>query len=69
MPTFHYQAISETGAASKGEIEAESVDAASAALAARGFIPTQVREARGASLDPEGARVFQFLLRPSKRRN
>ena len=31
MPTFHYQAISETGAASKGEIEAESVDAASTA--------------------------------------
>jgi type IV pilus assembly protein PilC len=45
MPTFHYQAISDTGAASKGEIEAESVQAASAALASRGLIPMQVRGA------------------------
>jgi type IV pilus assembly protein PilC len=65
MPTFHYQAISDTGAASKGEIEAESVDAASAALAARGFIPTQVREARGAALTLK-APAFSNFLAPVK---
>ena len=61
MPTFHYQAISETGAASKGEIEAESVDAASAALASRGFIPTQVREARGAALTLQAPALSNFF--------
>jgi type IV pilus assembly protein PilC len=47
MPKFNYQAITETGASAKGEIQAESVEAASGLLAARGYIPTQVRESRG----------------------
>ena len=61
MPTFHYQAISETGAASKGEIEAESVDAASTALAARGLIPTQVRSAHGASSAQQPSALSNFF--------
>jgi type IV pilus assembly protein PilC len=61
MPTFRYQAVSDTGAASKGEIEAESVAAASAALAARGFIPMQVREARGASLGLQAPRLSNLF--------
>lgn len=61
MPTFRYQAISDTGAASKGEIEAESVEAASAALASLGFIPMQVREARGASLAVQAPAFSNFF--------
>jgi len=53
MPKFSYQAITETGAATKGEIEAESVENASSLLAARGYIPTAVRENRGRT--PAGA--------------
>ena len=62
MPTFHYQAISDTGAASKGEIEAESVQAASAALASRGLIPMQVRGAAPALKKPG----FSSFLAPVK---
>jgi type IV pilus assembly protein PilC len=58
MPTFHYQAISDTGAASKGEIEAESVQAASAALASRGLIPMQVRGAAPALKKPAFSGFF-----------
>ena len=61
MPTFHYQAISDTGAASKGEIDAESMDAASAAIASRGFIPTQVREVRGAALTLQAPALSNFF--------
>jgi type IV pilus assembly protein PilC len=49
MPKFVYEAINETGASTKGEIEADSVQSASNALAARGLIPTQVRERRKAA--------------------
>ncbi len=48
MPTFKYQAISDSGATLKGEIEADSVEAASMALTNQGYIPTQVRAAVGA---------------------
>ncbi|TFG40345.1 MAG: type II secretion system F family protein, partial [Syntrophobacterales bacterium] len=61
MPTFRYQAISDTGAASQGEIEAESADAASAALASRGFIPMQVSQARGASRSLQTPAFSNFL--------
>ncbi len=60
MPKFSYQAITETGAAAKGEIEAESVAAASSLLAARGYIPTQVRENRGRSQSGSGAGISLF---------
>jgi len=46
MPKFSYQAITETGAATKGEIEADSIESASNLVAARGYIPTQVRPSR-----------------------
>jgi type IV pilus assembly protein PilC len=48
MPKFSYQAITETGATTKGDIDADSVEGASGLLAARGLIPTQVTAARGA---------------------
>src|SRR5512137_998334 len=60
MPKFSYQAITETGAAAKGEIEAQSVAAASSLLAARGYIPTQVRENRGRSPSGSGAGISLF---------
>jgi type IV pilus assembly protein PilC len=44
MPNFSYKALTETGASAKGEIEADSVESASSLIAARGYIPTQVRE-------------------------
>ncbi|MGE5255108.1 MAG: type II secretion system F family protein [Hyphomicrobiales bacterium] len=46
MPKFSYQAITDTGAATKGEIEADSIESASSLVAARGYIPTQVRPSR-----------------------
>jgi type IV pilus assembly protein PilC len=60
MPKFSYQAITETGAPAKGEIEAETPEAASSLLAARGYIPTQVREARGRSQSASGAGLSLF---------
>jgi type IV pilus assembly protein PilC len=43
MPKFSYQAITETGASTSGEIEAESLESANSMLAARGYIPTRVK--------------------------
>jgi len=43
MPKFSYQAITETGATTSGEIEAESLENANTLLASRGYIPTRVR--------------------------
>ena len=66
MPKYSYQAINETGAAAKGEIEADSAASASAALAARGLIPTKVSEVGkggGAALDFSGMAGF---MRPVK---
>lgn len=44
MPGFSYKAIDESGARVSGTIEAESVQSASALLAARGLIPSRVTE-------------------------
>jgi type IV pilus assembly protein PilC len=44
MAKYAYQAITETGTANKGVIEAESLEAANTKLTAQGYIPTQVRE-------------------------
>jgi type IV pilus assembly protein PilC len=49
MPKFSYKAITETGAATKGEIDADSVQSASSLIAARGLIPTQVSGHKAAS--------------------
>ena len=43
MPTYQYEAITETGATTSGEIEADSLEAANNMLAARGYIPTRVK--------------------------
>jgi len=43
MPKFSYQAITETGATTSGEVEAESLESANSILASRGFIPTRVK--------------------------
>jgi type II secretory pathway component PulF len=47
MPKFSYKAITETGSSTRGEIDADTVEAASSLIAARGYIPTQVREIKG----------------------
>jgi type IV pilus assembly protein PilC len=60
MPKFSYQAITDTGATARGEIEAETPEAASSLLAARGYIPTEVREARGRSQSGSGAGFSLF---------
>jgi type IV pilus assembly protein PilC len=65
MPKFTYDAITETGAAAKGEIEAESLQAASNALAARGLIPTRVREER-AGASAAQLRALSGFLTPVK---
>ena len=44
MPKFIYDAITDTGGTTSGEIEADSLESANANLASRGFIPTRVRE-------------------------
>jgi type IV pilus assembly protein PilC len=47
MPKFSYKAITDTGASIKGEIDADSAESASSLIAARGYIPTQVRPIGG----------------------
>jgi type II secretory pathway component PulF len=47
MSSFSYQAIDESGTRVSGTIEAESVQSASALLAARGLIPSRVTEEKG----------------------
>ena len=43
MPKFSYRAITETGATTSGEIEADSLEVANNLLASRGYIPTRVK--------------------------
>lgn len=66
MPKFSYEAITETGDAAKGEIEAESLQAASNALAARGYIPTRVREERRPVRAATASRPLFGLFAPVK---
>ena len=44
MPKFTYDAITDTGGRTSGEIEADSMESANTYLASQGFIPTRVRE-------------------------
>lgn len=46
MPSFQYQAITESGTKTSGVIEAESADVAYQLLAARGLIPSKVKAAK-----------------------
>jgi type IV pilus assembly protein PilC len=48
MPKFSYDAITETGSTTSGEIDADSLDNVNSMLASRGLIPTRVREERPA---------------------
>jgi len=63
MPKFSYQAITESGSTTKGSLEADSLEAANALLAARGFIPTRVREDRPALGAARGTTLGDLLTR------
>jgi type IV pilus assembly protein PilC len=65
MPKFQYQAITETGATTSGEIEADSLESANSLLAARGYIPTRVR-AEQAALSGFQMSKMRELLSPVK---
>ena len=65
MPKFQYQAINETGATTTGEIEADSLESANSMLAARGFIPTRVKEEQPA-LSGFQMSAIRELLSPVK---
>ncbi len=66
MPKFSYQAINENGNAAKGEIEADSAAAASAALAARGLIPRKVSEIGKAGVPSLSFSGLSGFIRPVK---
>lgn len=61
MPKFQYQAITETGATTAGEIEADSLESANSMLAARGYIPTRVRAEQPALSGFQMAKVRELL--------
>jgi type II secretory pathway component PulF len=56
MPTYVYEALNAAGKPEKGRIEADTSDAAIAAIRQNGFFPTTVREEkiRGGSGKNEG---------------
>ena len=66
MPKFNYQAITETGTTTKGDIDADSVDSASSLLAGRGLIPTQVTVARRGAQAATATPGFSGLFSPVK---
>ena len=61
MPKFQYQAITETGATTAGEIEADSLESANSMLAARGFIPTRVRAEQPALSGFQTSKIRELL--------
>lgn len=61
MPKFQYQAITETGATTAGEIEADSLESANSMLAARGYIPTRVRAEQPALSGFQMAKIRELL--------
>ena len=61
MPKFQYQAITETGATTAGEIEADSLESANSMLAARGYIPTRVRAQQPALSGFQMSKVRELL--------
>ena len=65
MPKFSYQAITETGATTSGEIEAESLESANSILASRGYIPTRVK-AEQAAISGFQMPAIRELLSPVK---
>ncbi len=65
MPKFQYKAITETGATTSGEIEADSLESANSLLAARGYIPTRVKAEQPAISGFQISKI-QELLSPVK---
>ena len=61
MPKFQYEAITETGATTSGEIEADSLQSANSMLAARGYIPTRVKAEQVALSGFQMSKVREFL--------
>ncbi len=61
MPTYLYEAITETGATTSGEIEADSPEAANSLLAARGYIPTQVKTEQAAISSFQMSKIRELL--------
>ncbi|MGD8962093.1 MAG: type II secretion system F family protein [Desulfobacterales bacterium] len=65
MPKFQYEAITETGATTSGEIEADSLESANSMLAARGYIPTRVKAVQAALSGFQMSKI-RDLLSPVK---
>jgi type IV pilus assembly protein PilC len=65
MPKFSYRAITETGATTSGEIEAESLESANSILTSQGYIPTRVK-AEQSALSGFQLPAIQDLLSPIK---
>ena len=61
MPKFQYEAITETGATTSGEIEADSLQSANSMLAARGYIPTRVKAEQVALSGFQMSKILEFL--------
>jgi len=59
MTNFSYQAIDESGARVSGTIEADSVQSASALLAARGLIPSKVTEEKSGVQPGTARRIWR----------
>ena len=58
MAKFNYHAITDAGRTTTGEIEADSLEKAGSLLAARGYIPTKLREKSSAV---SGVQIRQVL--------
>jgi type II secretory pathway component PulF len=61
MPKFSYQAITETGATTSGEIEADSLETANSMLASRGYIPTKVKAEQPALSGLQMSKIRELL--------
>jgi len=64
MPTYVYEALNAAGKPEKGRIEADTSDAAIAAIRQNGFFPTTVREEkiRGGSGKNEGKKDATSII-------
>lgn len=63
MPHFVYAALNESGNTTKGEIEADSAEAARDILASRGYIPMEVGKKDPASASPGWSQIRDSLAR------
>ena len=63
MPKFSYRAITDVGANTSGENEAESAESASSILAAQGYIPTRVKQQQPAMSGKQLGNFFDLFSR------